>query len=261
MAAPRRVPIAPPRAFAAALERASKERRSLQVDGVSILPPTGKRLTWRLVVYVNKQRLERSGGRTPESVYAAFSALVAERSSLESARSGRPEHERVLLAQVIGLYLQQGGRSGKWKDKTKRQRLGDFRVLKAIAESEHLCCMDLGSPHLRRALHETVATDSRAETVKRAYGAFLKWGWQSGYFSGEQAVLYAQIRWNPPADYVRPRTRKQRAAEAARGQPGRAGRSPPARRLRRSPARPSSATGLVRPSSSHRPIWVPALMN
>ena len=133
MKTPKRKPIEPSPKFAKSLEKALKTGDKLEVDGITIVPPTPSHVNWRVKVFFRSQLIERSGGKTLGMVNAAFLEVKTMLDSLHSGAIGLPEHGEQQLADVIIDYIEQGGKDNIWKQGTKDDREDDFNHLIKLA--------------------------------------------------------------------------------------------------------------------------------
>lgn len=198
--------------FSRDAKRSARTNRPFRLNHVKVHPPTEGRPYWRLDYTVGGRRREPSGGTTVASAYKAWAKAAAEIERESRVATGEAELGDQSLATLIDLYQSRGGPKGRWKDKTKRDRKSDFRVLREIAVAQNLRCIDLNASHLRQFLKKACGTESRARTVKSVMRTFLHWGWRAGYFTAPQSGLVDAVDWDPlSATYTPAPTRRAQA--------------------------------------------------
>lgn len=154
------------------LRRAEKNRTVLILGGITIYPPD-KRGYWRLQRYVNGRAIGRSGGRTAESAYEAALRLEQE---IENTYSHKLSG--LTVEQILTLYLEGGGRTGMWAERTYRNRVADFRPLVELCGT---ILIENFSIEMARRFVGTAGTAKRHSHLKNVLGTFLKWVSGAGY--------------------------------------------------------------------------------
>jgi hypothetical protein len=198
MKTPKRKPVEPSPKFARSLEKASKSGDKLEVDGITIVPPTPSHINWRVKVFFRSQLIERSGGKSLGMVNAAFLEVKSILDSLHSGAMGLPEHGDQQLADVIIDYIEQGGKDNIWKQGTKDDREDDFNHLIKLGREQKLTCAEMRPSHLRTYLTNATKTATRGKHLLGVLRTFVTWGNASGYFSTEQLQQVSQVKWTPP---------------------------------------------------------------
>jgi len=194
----RRQSIEPEGRFARALEKARKTGIKLEVDEITITPPTNGGKTWRLRTSYNNMPKERKCIDDIGKVNAAYLSLSAEIQRLRNGAAGLPEHSNDFLAELINSYIEQGGPESKWRGKTPKNRREDFAHLITLAKRENLKCADLNASVIRRYLATATYSGNRAKGMLSAIRTFTKWGIGAGYFTKDQFDSVSHVVWSPP---------------------------------------------------------------
>jgi hypothetical protein len=211
----RKPSIEPSNKFKKELEWALANQESLDVDGITITPPKGKKTNWRLRVSIDGRLKERSGGTEFGIVNAAFIEMKMLKERSERGQQGLPENGHMPLQGALETYLIQRGPTSDWKYRTEKNRREDFRHLLIIAKDNKLQCSELNSRWLREYLANATASAIRAKTLEGALRTFVSWGFNAGYFDKEQVELAKQARWQPPigSKYSKQPNRRQQSRE------------------------------------------------
>jgi len=161
-------------------------------DGVTIYPPRGKRPYWRIKFSFAGRPYERSGGTTYVSAYEVIHSMVEQLSELKYSHKGLPAFSYKTVAQMVDAYIANGGINGAWCDRTRSDRVRDFKALQTSCFK--LTCNAMTAHHIRSFIN-TASTNTRGSSYKNITGTLLRWGWASGYLIREQAELINSIRW------------------------------------------------------------------
>lgn len=193
-----RIPIQPNEIFLNELIWAAKKKNPITSDGIMIYPPVNSKSNWRLRTTINGKSIERSGGKSYESVNAAFLEIRRLREYSIRGLLGLPEKGHYLLDETIQNYIQNRGPKGVWKQRTISNREDDFYHLKKLATSNSLQCADLNAKVMREFLNNATASIIRARTIEGVLRTFVFWGYSHGYFDKEQYEASKIVRWSPP---------------------------------------------------------------
>ena len=157
----------------AELNKAAKRRQPVLVRYATVYPPD-KRGYWRIQMYVQGKAYSRSGGRTAETALAA-----AERLLNDIEKRSVPARSGVLVRDLVGTYLELGGRSGQWTERTRRDRSADFSPL--VEMFGELPVEDVTIDTVRTFIN-TAGTAKRHAHLKNVTGTFVRWGHGAGHF-------------------------------------------------------------------------------
>jgi integrase len=182
------------------LRRAEKRRSIVQLWGATIYPPD-KRGYWRIQEYVKGKAWSRSGGRTPESAFDTVIRLKA-----ELAKSSSPTKSGLTIGDAVILYMQVGGPTGTWGERTKKNRNTDFSPL--IKKSGHQPIEEFDLDVARDFLN-SAGTAKRHAHLKNILGTLLRWSAGAGHLSAEIADHVGRI------SYVGTQSRPSRRVQAS----------------------------------------------
>lgn len=218
----RRVPVIPPAKMATALASSQASQQTAVLDGITLYPPSETRATWRVKFHLAGRAHELSGGTTVETAWATYLAAKDMRGQQSRAAQGLPELGGTTVSEMLATYMREGGKSARWKQRTRDDRRRDFSCLQELGKT--LQAMDLNASHLRDYV-SSAGTSGRADHLLNVTGTFLRWGWKRGYLTREQAQLADEVTWRPPVGYKPEHrgTRRQQGkafALTASGTPG-----------------------------------------
>lgn len=182
------------------LRRAAKRGSFIQLWGATIYPPD-KRGYWRIQQYVKGKAWARSGGRTPES---AFETVIRLKSEL--ARINSPSSSGLSIDDVLVLYMQVGGPTGAWGERTSKNRRTDFSPL--VKNYGEIAIEEFNLETARQFLN-TAGTAKRHSHLKNILGTFLRWCSGAGYLPLEVAEQVKRI------SYVGMQSRPSRRSQAS----------------------------------------------
>lgn len=155
------------------LNKAAKRRQPVLVRFATVYPPD-KRGYWRIQAYVKGKAYSRSGGRTAETALAAAERLIN-----EIERRALPAPSGISLRDLVSTYLEVGGKSGDWTERTRRDRSADFAPL--VEMWGELPVEDVTVDTIR-AFINTAGTAKRHAHLKNVTGTFVRWGHGAGHF-------------------------------------------------------------------------------
>jgi hypothetical protein len=195
---PRRSPVTPPTSIGKKLKAAALSGDAQIMDGVTLYPPTGKKPTWRVVVWFGGKPKELSAGRTVDDAYAGFLELYAWLKSRQAGVQGLPTQSHQNSGDVLADYVSQGGARNSWKARTVRDRTRDFAPFILTLRNSKIECSQLNVDHIRQYVLSHAGTQGRGDLLIGITRTFLEWGLKQGHFTPEQARLCDQVSWTAP---------------------------------------------------------------
>lgn len=195
------------------MERALRTQEKLEIDQITLTPPSPGRTTWRIRARFENQNHELSGGKDIGEAYAAFLEMISRMSYAKYGQQALPESQDIFLADAIRAYIEQNGPKNEWKYKTKIDRKVDFGTLITLADSRKIKCSQVTVALLREYLNNATRTAKRGKHLKGVLKTFLIWGWTSGYFTKDQSEFSEYLNWRAPIDskYKQAPTRREQS--------------------------------------------------
>ena len=194
----RRAPADPPASVRRDLRRAQEEGATVVFRAVSIMPPSGKRGTWRVKGTTGGRSVELSGGRTLETAWAAYIEVRARMDGLEAPVRDEPRNAGKSVNDLLDAYFTNKGADANWKPRTTADRRRDFKDLRAIAG--HVACRDLTDDHVAAYIQSAAGTHGRAASLRNVTSTLLEFGRRRKYLTETQTHFAKDAPW--PAEGV-----------------------------------------------------------
>ena len=207
------VPVEPSESFAKDLRKALKSNKSLQADGISIIPPTAVRATWRVKFNLPGIAFDRSAGRDLAKVNAVFLEARKVRIAHLTASTGSTNYlSHYSLSDALQHYFNNGGMYGRWKKRSRANRERDFAKLSQIASKTKMSCAEFNVATFRQFVNNA-GNPTRGRELTSHCRLFVEWGASVGYFSEAQTKLHKLVTWTKPtaSNYKPAPTRRQQA--------------------------------------------------
>ena len=194
----RRAPADPPASVRRDLRRAQEEGTTVVFRAVSIMPPSGKRGTWRVKGTTGGRSVELSGGRTLEAAWAAYVEVRARMDGLQAPVRDEPRNAGKSVNDLLDAYFTNKGPDTRWKPRTSADRRRDFKALRAVAG--HVACRDLTDEHVAAYIQSAAGTHGRAASLRNVTSTLLEFGRRRKYLTETQTHFAEDAPW--PAEGV-----------------------------------------------------------
>lgn len=194
----RRAPVEPPRDVKATLKAALASSQTVVYQGISLMPPTETRATWRIKGTTAGKSVELSGGRDIATAWAACLAVHEQLSALREPAPAGPVNADRTVNELLNAYFRNRGPNQKWKGHTVADRRRDFRKLRTVAGE--VKCRDLTKQHISEYLQQGAGTPIRCRTFRSITGTLLEFGRSNDYLTAEQARFHKDAVWPAPKE-------------------------------------------------------------